>query len=63
MRKVSRNTYKGKLSGVCAGLADHFDTDPVLLRIRFICSVLFLGIGVIPHFTLAIIIPEKPRII
>ena len=45
MRKVYRNTIEGKLFGVCSGLADHFDTDPVLLRIGFICSVLFLGIG------------------
>ena len=48
MDKVYRNTYEGKLFGVCYGLADHFDTDPVLLRIGFICSVLFLGIGLIP---------------
>ena len=63
MRKVYRNTYEGKLFGVCFGLADHFDTDPVLLRIVFICSVLFLGIGLIPYFLLAIITHEKPRII
>mgnify|MGYP001333164560 CR=1 FL=1 len=63
MRKVYRNTYEGKLFGVCFGLADHFDTDPVLLRILFICSVLFLGIGLIPYFLLAIITHEKPRII
>ena len=63
MRKVYRNTYKGKLFGVWSGLADHFETDPVLLRIGFICSVLFLGIGIIPYFILAIINPEKPRII
>ena len=62
MDKVYRNTYEGKLFGVCYGLADHFDTDPVLLRIGFICSVLFLGIGLIPYFILAIIIPEKTRI-
>ena len=62
MRKVYRNTYEGKLFGVCSGLADHFDTDPVLFRIGFICSVLFLGIGLIPYFILAIIIPEKTRI-
>ena len=48
MLKVYRNTFKGKLFGVCSGLADHFDTDPVLQRIGFICSVLFIGIGLIP---------------
>ena len=62
MRKVYRNTYERKLFGVWSGLADHFNTDPGVLRIGFICSVLFLGIGVIPHFILAIIIPEKPQI-
>tara|TARA_B100000963_G_C22569390_1_gene645317 strand:+ start:111 stop:302 length:192 start_codon:yes stop_codon:yes gene_type:complete len=63
MRKVYRNTYEGKLFGICSGLADHFNTDPILLRIGFIYSVLFLGIGLIPSFILAINIPEKPRII
>ena len=63
MRKVYRNTYKGKLFGVCSGLADHFDTDHVLQRIGFICSVLFQGIGLIPYFLLAIMIHKKPRII
>lgn len=63
MRKVYRNTFEGKLFGVCSGLTNHFNTDPVLLRIEFICSVIFLGIVLIPYFILVIIIPEKPKII
>tara|TARA_B100001093_G_scaffold519852_1_gene610927 strand:- start:933 stop:1124 length:192 start_codon:yes stop_codon:yes gene_type:complete len=63
MGKVYRNTYEGKLFGVSSRLADHFDTDPVLLRIGLIYIVIFLGIGLIPYFILAIIIPEKPGII
>jgi len=63
MRKVYRNTFEGKLFGVWSGLAHHFETDSILLRIRFICSVLFLVIGIIPYFILAIIIFEKPKII
>ena len=59
MRKLYRNTYEGKIFGVCAGLADHFNTDPLLIRIGFICSFLFIGTGLIPYFILAIIIPEK----
>ena len=45
MSKVYRNTDEGKLFGVCSGLGDHFNTDPLLFRIGFICSVLFLGIS------------------
>ena len=45
MGKVKRNTYEGKLFQVYFGLADHFDTDSVLLRIGFICRALSLGNG------------------
>lgn len=38
-----RNTDKGKLAGVCAGLADHFEIDQNIMRIIFIVSFLFMG--------------------
>jgi len=40
-----------------------FDVDPVLIRIGFVCSVLFLGIGLLPYILLAIIIPENPKLL
>ena len=61
MRKLYRNTEEAKLFGVCAGLADHFDVDPMLIRIGFVCGVLLAGIGLIPYLLLAMIIPEDPR--
>lgn len=61
MRKLYRNTQDKKLFGVCAGLADHFEIDPVLIRVGFITSVLLLGIGILPYIILAIIVPEDPR--
>ena len=63
MRKLYRNSEEGKLFGVCAGLAEHFDVDPALIRIGFVCSVLFLGIGLLPYILLAIIIPENPKLL
>ena len=61
MRKLYRNTQEGKLFGVCAGLADHFDVDPILFRIGFVCGFIFVGIGFIPYLLLALIIPKDPR--
>jgi len=63
MRKLYRNTQEEKLFGVCAGLADHFELDPVLFRIGFVCTFLFAGIGFIPYLLLALIIPKDPRFI
>jgi len=39
--KLYRNTRKGKLLGVCAGLADYYDTDRHLVRILVIVSAVF----------------------
>lgn len=38
-----RDTERKKLGGVCAGLADHFEIDPNIMRIIFIAALLFTG--------------------
>ncbi|KJZ14215.1 phage shock protein [Marinomonas sp. S3726] len=38
-----RNPDKGYVGGVCAGLADHFDIEPWVVRISFFAGFLFLG--------------------
>jgi len=58
---IYKKTGETKLFGVCSGLAEHFDIDPTLIRIGFVCGVLFVGIGLIPYLLLAIIIPKDPR--
>ena len=59
MRKLYRTPKESILFGVCGGLAEHLNIDPILIRIGFICSFLILGIGLIPYILLAIIIPKK----
>lgn len=38
-RKLYRNRQRGVVGGVCAGIADYFEIDPVLVRILFIVSL------------------------
>lgn len=38
-RKLYRNRQKGLVGGVCAGVADYFDVDPIIVRILFIASL------------------------
>ncbi len=42
-KKFYLSTTDKKIGGVCGGLADYFDIDPLLVRIIFI--VLFCGYG------------------
>lgn len=38
-----RNTRKGKIAGVAAGLADHWDIAPWVVRLMWIAAFLFTG--------------------
>lgn len=58
---LRRNTIDGILGGVCAGFGDYFNVDPVLIRILYVASVLFLGVPLLLYFILWIFIPSDKR--
>lgn len=60
-RKLRRNEIDGVLGGVCAGLGDFFKLDPVIVRIVFVASVIFLGFPFLFYFLLWICIPADKR--
>jgi phage shock protein PspC (stress-responsive transcriptional regulator) len=43
MNRFVLNRQDGKLMGVAAGLADSFDTDPLLVRLGLIAAVVVTG--------------------
>jgi phage shock protein PspC (stress-responsive transcriptional regulator) len=48
------------LGGVCAGIANYFEIDPVIVRFGWvIASLLSFGLGVIAYLIAWIIIPRK----
>lgn len=61
MEKRLYRSYTDKmLGGVCGGLGEYFDIDPVIIRILFVVAVLFGGGGVLAYIILWIVIPQKP---
>jgi len=64
-RKQAKRLYRSRSDrlflGVCGGIAEHFNSDPVLVRI--ITVLVMLATGVIPFLIIyliaAAIIPEK----
>jgi phage shock protein PspC (stress-responsive transcriptional regulator) len=49
------------ITGVCGGLGEYFNIDPVLIRIVFIVTTLFYGLGLLPYIALAIFVKENPN--
>jgi len=48
------------IAGVCAGIAEYFNSDPSLIRILWLFFTLAGGSGIIAYIIAWIIIPEAP---
>lgn len=59
MKKLYRITDDRKIAGVCVGLGEYFDLDPVFFRLFFLASLLFGGLGAVAYLILWIMVPEK----
>jgi phage shock protein PspC (stress-responsive transcriptional regulator) len=59
MKKLYRLSRDRKMAGVCAGLGEHFDIDPVIIRLFFLFSVFFGGLGVLAYVIMWILVPLK----
>jgi phage shock protein C len=55
--RLYRNPYDKVLGGVCSGIANYFDVDPVILRLIFAVLFLTFGIGFLAYIIAWIVIP------
>lgn len=62
-QKLYRSRTNKVFAGVCGGVAEYFDVDPIVIRILFILMVLFGGTGVVLYLAAIFIVPKKPLII
>jgi phage shock protein C len=59
-RKLYRSDDNKILLGICGGIGEYFNIDPVIVRIILVILI-FLGFsGIIAYIVAAFIIPKKP---
>lgn len=58
--RLRRSRQDRMIAGVCAGIAEHFDLDPTVVRVAYVLlSVLSTGFpGILAYIVMAFIIPE-----
>lgn len=60
----SKSLYRSRTNriifGVCGGLGEYFDVDPIVFRIIFIALTLGGGFGIILYLALAFLMPKEP---
>ncbi|MDR0364185.1 MAG: PspC domain-containing protein [Bacteroidales bacterium] len=57
-KKLTRNSRNNVIAGICAGLGQYFNVDPVIFRIIFIIFTCTGGLGAIVYIILWVIIPD-----
>jgi phage shock protein C len=57
--KLTRSNTDKMVAGVCGGLADYLEIDPVLVRLAFIILFFASGIGFLIYLILWIVMPEE----
>jgi len=61
-RRLVRSTTDRRIAGVCGGLAKYTNTDPTVVRILFLLSIIFGGFGIWAYLVVWLIAPEDNRI-
>ena len=62
VRKLTRSTTDRRIAGVCGGLANYLTVDPVVLRIIFLISLVFGGLGLWAYLVIWLVAPEDNRL-
>lgn len=58
-QKLYRSRANRMIGGVCGGISEHFDIDPLIVRIIAVVSIFFGGLGIIVYIAGLILIPEN----
>ena len=61
IKRFRRNTLRNRLAGVCQGIEDYTGVDARLLRLLFLLSILFGGLGIFLYFVIWLVFPGIQR--
>ena len=61
-KRIYRSRKSSVIAGVCGGIAEYFDVDPVLVRIINVILVFWHGLGLLFYIIGWIAIPKAPAV-
>ena len=61
MKRIYRSSRERVIAGVCGGLGEYFDKDPVLFRILFVLVTLIFGFGVLAYLVMWVSMPKDTK--
>lgn len=61
-KKLYKSSKNKMIDGVCAGVAEYFNTDPTLVRIGLVLFSAMGGAGILAYIIMAIVMPRNPEV-
>ncbi|MCK9422409.1 MAG: PspC domain-containing protein [Bacteroidales bacterium] len=62
IKRLYRSKKDRMLAGVCGGMGNYFNLDPVLMRLVWVILFFAGGVGFLGYIIAWIIIPEEPSV-
>lgn len=61
MKRLYKSVENRVFAGVCGGIGEYFEIDPVVIRIGWLLLCCLAGCGVLAYIIAALIIPNSPE--
>ena len=58
-KKLYRSRTDRKIWGICGGIAEYFDIDPIIVRIIAVVSIFAGSAGILVYIIMRIVVPEE----
>ena len=60
-KRLYRSPTEHRIAGICGGLAEYFNVDPVLVRVIFVILFFLSGIGLLVYIILWLVVPVREK--
>jgi phage shock protein PspC (stress-responsive transcriptional regulator) len=57
-KKLRKSKTDKKICGVCGGIAEYFDIDPIWIRLAWAILVFVFGTGAVLYFVFALVMSD-----
>ena len=59
-KKLYRSRKNRIIAGICGGIGEYANIDPVIIRVLWVIFCLLGGSGILAYLIFWVVIPEKP---
>lgn len=62
-KKLYRSKDERLIAGICGGLSEYLDIDPVFIRLLWVAFTCFVGSGILLYIIAYLLIPNESDIV